>query len=536
MELNRGGEAQRSQQEPGKKAEGFWRECYPHGLCGLFFYFNFLSHGIELQPVAAVPKENQNQDHLSVLYPFLATQITDVEIFDSQGASIPTPVATAEDKLPLIDSGRQAARVVARLDYLRMEYVPPAAGEIEKFRVEGFKYNPCSNDIRESYKALQERAKAALNLAYAANAKGWTKIDFGQTSDPVMRAMLMLACKHVGLDTGQEGIGGSCVPGVKVDPLPPLNTPFLKAFIQDNIKLKNNPPTETTPNILFDAAHTLGIETFIKHPTAPIDGQNRKKLSPLSSPPPRGEPDIRVKTTSVDSRTRRFILNNCRCSLPPYRTQQNPVTLDDPSYANMINSPVLHAIFEFLLNEEKHPRSSPPIVKLWTIPAQQGSPATEVIEITIEPPSSSSDSPEKGQQIWGKDWRTDNEYLVGRIREILERRLKGGRTLIIGDGPAYNPTKDFRKASRKEVEEDLRRVAAPENVRTHNNAESKDADAALTVPEDGWDPRTGKLSVVMGGACGSGGTCGAQFGTQKIIIGRMTMLYHRLNSIEFHLQ
>ena len=158
---------------------------------------------------------------------FLGTQITSVMALRNKK---PTTATKDESGKP-IQFKEQPDQVIAYLGDVEVEYIP---GDNEKFEARNFKDY---HDPKLMNDAIDERISAAYSLAYLAKASGWEKIDFGHTTDPVDRYLLISACKAVDLSYGDEKIFSSSVGGVQVDP-PPLKSGLFKnqnGFDLDNL-------------------------------------------------------------------------------------------------------------------------------------------------------------------------------------------------------------------------------------------------------------------------------------------------------------
>jgi hypothetical protein len=184
--------------------------------------------GAKLKPLEGVPKAGDGSpitDILCMNRHFLESQISSVFILDNNHKKRPLPAVSDRSTFEALKNHSKG--IVAQIDHLEMTYYPPAEDKSEYLEATGMRHNVMSQDSNEAGKALIEKAKSALNLAYAAKAKGWSKVTFGQTSDYMDRKMLILACEYVGIDYSNEKLDLSAH-GVQVTSAPSKETPLMQ--------------------------------------------------------------------------------------------------------------------------------------------------------------------------------------------------------------------------------------------------------------------------------------------------------------------
>jgi hypothetical protein len=208
---------------------------------------------------------------------FIEGQITDISVFDKDGKEF----KIGDPKNPTLP--KNPSRFVTHLEYMDLEYKAEESGE--KIHVTGFQYDFFSENTEEAYKAGLERAKAALNMAYTAQAMGWTKVDFGNTTDPVERQMLIKACQHVGLDYGEEKPSQSSVKGVQVTPVSIENSAAINEAL-DAINKNPNMPDDQKQNVNpVMVAVNQAFTRFVENPRAPV-GAKEKPSAKRTAPEP----------------------------------------------------------------------------------------------------------------------------------------------------------------------------------------------------------------------------------------------------------
>ena len=169
-------------------------------------------------------------------------------------------------------------RVVAHISHIEVEYKNPdkSAPFIE---ARGFKHDLHSSNIprptentteanrpivNESHAYLAERAEAAFAMVYMAKAKGMTSVNFMDTSDPVDRAMLIQACKHLDVSYGAETLMSSSV-GTAIDPMP-KDFPMAQAFSGKVNQFLQERGLEMTEENRLEMLCERVLMLYVKHP------------------------------------------------------------------------------------------------------------------------------------------------------------------------------------------------------------------------------------------------------------------------------
>lgn len=194
-------------------AEYYWR----HKL-----YIDFMKavHEMNFTYQPASPNDPLSQDR-----PFLVSHLTALKAYDTHGSvlssyKVPTDYSGDQNKTGGFLPPSGTAKVEARYGHIGVTYDPGTQKKPPSFVASQAHLDYNSQDFDMAYKALQERAKIALILAYSAKAAGWKSVDFGDTSDPVDRLMLTYACDHVGLKYKEDVMNS---PHVHVSPFPQTN-------------------------------------------------------------------------------------------------------------------------------------------------------------------------------------------------------------------------------------------------------------------------------------------------------------------------
>lgn len=89
-------------------------------------------------------------------------------------------------------------------EHFTVFYEPAADKKPESFLVRDLDLDYLTGSSVDMEIAVLEKVKCALLLAHSAKAAGWTKVNFMDTTDPLSRYVLALACKECGLDIGEE--------------------------------------------------------------------------------------------------------------------------------------------------------------------------------------------------------------------------------------------------------------------------------------------------------------------------------------------
>ncbi len=95
--------------------------------------------------------------------------------------------------------GLRTKKFAAQFNNFFVEYNP----DEQKFSAHGLigRFDaPETKEQAYTDAALREVMTAAVTMALSAKAAGWTKVDFGNTTDPVKKIALWRACQEIGLD------------------------------------------------------------------------------------------------------------------------------------------------------------------------------------------------------------------------------------------------------------------------------------------------------------------------------------------------
>lgn len=271
-----------------QEEKSIW-EIYNKELC-LWIQFMKAVYGVQLQPVPANGKmhttEKETIPTTTVLDSsgnFLESQITSVMALAKNGDELPP---TNNGQNGNVTFSETPAKVIAYLGHIKMEYQADAP---EKFQATGFKYD--YNDKGQVDQAMRERAAAALSLAYAAKAKGWKKVNFDNTEDPVDRLMLMKACDYVGLSFGKEKTYTSIPMNKNIQP---TNDLINGALLNQKIDNKITGPERTYKALdIIDASIVGHMNNFILTKDMPLDNNQKRP-----SPSPRAIKTIIIPTES----------------------------------------------------------------------------------------------------------------------------------------------------------------------------------------------------------------------------------------------
>lgn len=167
---------------------------YMHDLYKVSFLFNDLSADFgAIRQIDGMKAANDLKGAV-----FLAKNSTALKLLDVNG----------------IDLGENAKPeniqkvIITYNDYYDVEFVPGKADkkELDSFTIKNLKHDYMDTDASVATYAFLEQAKAAMILVQTAKEAGWTKVDFGNTSDPLQRYMLQRACKIFALDCSSEHI------------------------------------------------------------------------------------------------------------------------------------------------------------------------------------------------------------------------------------------------------------------------------------------------------------------------------------------
>ncbi len=241
----------------------------------------------------AIPSDG-SEDFLSITEHFIQGQITSISVFDKDNKQfkIGDPTNGALENI---------VRAVIHVEHIDIEYTPATDQTAEALTATGLEYDFKSEDQTEAYTAGLEKAKTALNLAYTAKAMGWTKVSFGDTSDPVDRQMLRRACRHVGLDFGEEKMFESS--GSYVVNYTPEEWETSASVIeaQNSINSISNIKKEVLDKLNpLEIAANQAFDTFTHHYGAPIGS---KKAAPHQNNPvtPNIPPAAQTSNSAITS-------------------------------------------------------------------------------------------------------------------------------------------------------------------------------------------------------------------------------------------
>ncbi|GEM_PF-2728165 len=160
---------------------------------------------------AKVIKEAQQKkrdDHAHNPSVFLSKFMTDLHWLDKDGNAerIMEP-----EKIKVFPAGK---RLVCTYEPLMVEYKPDK--ETLKFSILGIE-GDINHDLAKTSEGyvnnvLIENIKGAMLLVGNAKASGWEKINFGDTTDPLKRYALKIACDYLDVDCSDEIIDMDALP------------------------------------------------------------------------------------------------------------------------------------------------------------------------------------------------------------------------------------------------------------------------------------------------------------------------------------
>lgn len=99
-------------------------------------------------------------------------------------------------------------------NHFTIHYEAANGKNTEAFTVNDLDMDYTSSNRVEAELAVLEKVKSAMLLVHTAKAAGWTKVNFMNTTDPVSRYALGLACKEYGLDIGEEKADVDAIPKI----------------------------------------------------------------------------------------------------------------------------------------------------------------------------------------------------------------------------------------------------------------------------------------------------------------------------------
>ena len=116
-------------------------------------------------------------------------------------------------------------------------------------------------------------------------------------------------------------------------------------------------------------------------------------------------------------------------------------------------------------------------------------------------------------------WHDPN--FISMIDGVFEQRLPQGKAIIV----TPDLREKFSGVTSQELQDHLD-WTRPETVAQHNEALDMDTESAIRIADNGWNPETGDLAIIMGQACGSGdeSVCSIvnKYGTQQALKSYMT--------------
>ncbi len=170
--------------------DGFIEKIERFDLCRKFmlsvFGIKFYDLGLDLE---------ENSEHL-ILARTIVSQFRGFTLYDDEGNSV------SEKTVKPDNCQSSVSRIVMQFETFNVEYVRAKSEDSGKFKASGFQYK--TDDYDNFDKALEERIEAAYVLVYKAKKAGWENINFGDTSDPVERCILMYVCDSVGLSCAKD--------------------------------------------------------------------------------------------------------------------------------------------------------------------------------------------------------------------------------------------------------------------------------------------------------------------------------------------
>lgn len=185
-----------------------------------------------------------------------------------------------------------------------------------------------------------------------------------------------------------------------------------------------------------------------------------------------------------------FRLDNFPSVIP---TEKGKIRLNKTHQAHDIGSPVAAAILTRFRNDIE-------AVEMASAGGQNGTSRVDAICVILKHPD-----------LW------ENETTAQIICSMLKERLQNKGTLLI--------VPDMRQAfqiSANDIRKSIKQFR-PETVIEHNE---ETADNAITVKDDGWDPKTKSLTCIMGEKCAAG-ACSElnKIATQNTLAGHLRTRY-----------
>lgn len=130
-----------------------------------------------------------------------------------------TQTATAQ-----FPDGKSVRAIRNTFDHLHISYYETDASDKEKktqtFSASNLITSPelMGKSEEDAVRAVDEMVVAGFLLVQHAKAAGWTELNFGNTTDPVKRFILALACKNLGISYASERVSEKDLPqGTELD-------------------------------------------------------------------------------------------------------------------------------------------------------------------------------------------------------------------------------------------------------------------------------------------------------------------------------
>ncbi|HEU4838963.1 MAG TPA: hypothetical protein VFS88_06090 [Micavibrio sp.] len=140
--------------------------------------------------------------------------------------------------------GKTVPAIVNSFDHIRISYYEADTGD-EKRKVQTFSASNLmtSADLMgksedDAKRAIYEMVAAGFLLVQHAKAAGWNEINFGNTTDPVKRFILALACKNLNISYASERVSERDLPpGTELDQSEKLTISLqIRAAVNDIMK------------------------------------------------------------------------------------------------------------------------------------------------------------------------------------------------------------------------------------------------------------------------------------------------------------
>lgn len=90
--------------------------------------------------------------------------------------------------------------------HFMVHYIAANAGKTDMLHIKDLNMDYKDKNKTIADQAIIEKVKAAMILAHSAKVLGWTKVSFAETTDPLSRLALKMACTELGLKADSEKI------------------------------------------------------------------------------------------------------------------------------------------------------------------------------------------------------------------------------------------------------------------------------------------------------------------------------------------